>query len=107
MPGGDPASMRPRHKAAENEVHSVRIAPNIAASMRPRHKAAENDAGVAPVYVRRPASMRPRHKAAENGRVPGQATRYGPLASMRPRHKAAENHSGNSHRESMTTFALQ
>ena len=38
------ASMRPRHKAAENMV-PVRIVPELfGASMRPRHKAAENTA---------------------------------------------------------------
>ena len=36
------ASMRPRHKAAENLTIVGRSMPVMAASMRPRHKAAEN-----------------------------------------------------------------
>ena len=36
------ASMRPRHKAAENDGLYGEFAPRIQASMRPRHKAAEN-----------------------------------------------------------------
>ena len=35
--------------------------------MRPRHKAAENDLKVGVLDVPQTASMRPRHKAAENG----------------------------------------
>ena len=34
--------MRPRHKAAENHHHVLRVAGELQASMRPRHKAAEN-----------------------------------------------------------------
>ena len=37
-----------------------------AASMRPRHKAAENEERYALRSLYRKASMRPRHKAAEN-----------------------------------------
>ena len=36
------ASMRPRHKAAENDWQWIGDAPIGTASMRPRHKAAEN-----------------------------------------------------------------
>ena len=36
------ASMRPRHKAAENRALSLDMGPMHVASMRPRHKAAEN-----------------------------------------------------------------
>ena len=36
------ASMRPRHKAAENRRRERRGTRRITASMRPRHKAAEN-----------------------------------------------------------------
>ena len=37
------ASMRPRHKAAENRVMVEGSGPPVSlASMRPRHKAAEN-----------------------------------------------------------------
>ena len=41
--GGEYASMRPRHKAAEND-RMVRYLSDVwpDASMRPRHKAAEN-----------------------------------------------------------------
>ena len=61
------ASMRPRHKAAENDSQA-RALPRHArdASMRPRHKAAENDLLEVVVGEPRAASMRPRHKAAEN-----------------------------------------
>ena len=58
--------------------------------MRPRHKAAENDLTRFTATIAQLASMRPRHKAAENGDqapVDAEAAR----ASMRPRHKAAEN----------------
>ena len=34
--------------------------------MRPRHKAAENDLQLGLCHAAMPASMRPRHKAAEN-----------------------------------------
>ena len=60
------ASMRPRHKAAENAVEDVEGLPELRASMRPRHKAAENDVGQLGLHRRHAASMRPRHKAAEN-----------------------------------------
>ena len=36
------ASMRPRHKAAENRLRLGRRVRAVHASMRPRHKAAEN-----------------------------------------------------------------
>ena len=36
------ASMRPRHKAAENVAEAVKERHDKGASMRPRHKAAEN-----------------------------------------------------------------
>ena len=36
------ASMRPRHKAAENRDQLVQRRHQLVASMRPRHKAAEN-----------------------------------------------------------------
>ena len=39
-----PASMRPRHKAAENLVARRGRSAGDRASMRPRHKAAENGA---------------------------------------------------------------
>ena len=43
------ASMRPRHKAAENARSAAsRASSDVRASMRPRHKAAEN--GVEPKY---------------------------------------------------------
>ena len=45
----------------------------IRASMRPRHKAAENGGGGQPDMARSVASMRPRHKAAENVLVAGLA----------------------------------
>ena len=63
-----PASMRPRHKAAENRARRWRTGHDaLQASMRPRHKAAENRLfGGPPGPVERRASMRPRHKAAEN-----------------------------------------
>ena len=66
------ASMRPRHKAAENPVRGGDGLCGVArASMRPRHKAAENPLGVdARADHVADASMRPRHKAAEN---PAQA----------------------------------
>ena len=44
--GADAASMRPRHKAAENGVVLRRARVEEPASMRPRHKAAENEADV-------------------------------------------------------------
>ena len=34
--------MRPRHKAAENDLRNSVMAISVEASMRPRHKAAEN-----------------------------------------------------------------
>ena len=69
------ASMRPRHKAAENQGRaSARVPLDRAASMRPRHKAAENPVPPPGLAMgERVASMRPRHKAAENiraGRLP-------------------------------------
>ena len=61
------ASMRPRHKAAENAPPPSRKPPKTSASMRPRHKAAENRHRPARELDQHvPASMRPRHKAAEN-----------------------------------------
>ena len=60
------ASMRPRHKAAENEAALRRSIKKYSASMRPRHKAAENGELLAPPGGAQGASMRPRHKAAEN-----------------------------------------
>ena len=68
--------MRPRHKAAENQLALVFPGPGQGlASMRPRHKAAENPPRRrwSPPPPR--ASMRPRHKAAEN---PGTRPRTGP-----------------------------
>ena len=61
------ASMRPRHKAAENRYEGEFAGgqPN-GASMRPRHKAAENRVNPPPRASHVRASMRPRHKAAEN-----------------------------------------
>ena len=62
-----PASMRPRHKAAENHGCPTMVALGAsAASMRPRHKAAENTLDGRDPINPGPASMRPRHKAAEN-----------------------------------------
>ena len=64
------ASMRPRHKAAENLRAFHDGADAERASMRPRHKAAENILlAVLPADIREAASMRPRHKAAENRTV--------------------------------------
>ena len=63
------ASMRPRHKAAENALVDWLAAPHVLiASMRPRHKAAENRPVPDRISRRDRASMRPRHKAAENPR---------------------------------------
>ena len=60
------ASMRPRHKAAENYEGEFRDDMPNGASMRPRHKAAENRVAGLEVAPLLGASMRPRHKAAEN-----------------------------------------
>ena len=65
---GETASMRPRHKAAENYLARMSTPVRLRASMRPRHKAAENSSPGEPTTTGdRHASMRPRHKAAENG----------------------------------------
>ena len=41
------ASMRPRHKAAENRAGGMPMMPlDEIASMRPRHKAAENSSAI-------------------------------------------------------------
>ena len=61
------ASMRPRHKAAENlRMDRGSSRSGQYASMRPRHKAAENENDALRYVTRLFASMRPRHKAAEN-----------------------------------------
>ena len=60
--------MRPRHKAAGNEVNQeTRASQVVTASMRPRHKAAGNGAPAEKFEGVVYASMRPRHKAAGNG----------------------------------------
>ena len=68
--------MRPRHKAAENQVPQTYPAVSEQASMRPRHKAAENRREHDALLEIIRASMRPRHKAAENaGLILGDARR--------------------------------
>ena len=46
------ASMRPRHKAAENGAMNSKSNLSFIASMRPRHKAAENGTGGCPITTR-------------------------------------------------------
>ena len=60
-----PASMRPRHYAAEYGKQRPRFGVRMGASMRPRHYAAEYLRGPRHQRVALRASMRPRHYAAE------------------------------------------
>ena len=77
--------MRPRHKAAENDLAQVQVFRRNVASMRPRHKAAENEERSRPIGVDARASMRPRHKAAENlipyGTIMNQIVRFNEAAA--------------------------